>query len=61
VTGETAVCRTDNPAAALRELLDWAAAHDLGELTDLSVEAPTLEDAYLRLVSGMRAPAPAAA
>jgi ABC-2 type transport system ATP-binding protein len=51
LTGEMAVCRTDNPAAALRELLSWAATHDLGDLDDLSVEAPTLEDAYLELVA----------
>ena len=51
VTGGTAVCRTGNPAATLRELLDWAAAHDLGDLDDLSVHTPTLEDAYLQLVA----------
>lgn len=52
VSGETAVCRADNPATALRELLTWAAANDLGDLDDLSVETPTLEDAYLELVAG---------
>jgi ABC-2 type transport system ATP-binding protein len=51
LTGETAVCRTDNPAAALRELLSWADAYNLGDLADLSVETPTLEDAYLELVA----------
>ncbi|HET9081906.1 MAG TPA: ABC transporter ATP-binding protein [Trebonia sp.] len=51
VSGDAAVCRTDNPAAALRELLNWAAANGLGDLDDLSVETPTLEDAYLQLVT----------
>ncbi len=50
VTGGLAVCRTENSATALRELLNWAAANDLGDLDDLSVETPTLEDAYLELV-----------
>jgi ABC-2 type transport system ATP-binding protein len=50
VRGDTAVCRTENSATALRELLRWAAEHDLGDLADLSVETPTLEDAYLHLV-----------
>ncbi len=52
VCGEVAVCRTANAAVALRELLAWAAEHDLGELDDLAVETPTLEDAYLRIVNG---------
>jgi ABC-2 type transport system ATP-binding protein len=52
VSGEVAVCKTENSATALRELLGWAAANDLGDLDDLSVETPTLEDAYLQLVSG---------
>ena len=52
VSGEVAVCQTENSATALRELLGWAAANDLGDLDDLSVETPTLEDAYLQLVNG---------
>jgi ABC-2 type transport system ATP-binding protein len=52
LSGGVAVCRTENSALALRELLDWSAANDLGDLDDLSVEAPTLEDAYLNLVTG---------
>jgi ABC-2 type transport system ATP-binding protein len=56
VTGGLAVCQAEHSAAALRELLTWAAANDLGDLDDLSVETPTLEDAYLRLVAGCRAP-----
>jgi ABC-2 type transport system ATP-binding protein len=52
VSGEVAVCQTENSATALRELLGWAAANDLGDLDDLSVETPTLEDAYLELVTG---------
>ena len=52
--GDVAVCHTQHAATALRELLRWAADHDLGDLADLSVAAPTLEDAYLRLVTGTR-------
>jgi len=50
--GEVAICRTPNAAVALRELLAWAADNDLGDLGDLAVETPTLEDAYLQLVNG---------
>jgi ABC-2 type transport system ATP-binding protein len=50
--GEVARCRVANAAVALRELLAWAAEHGLGDLGDLAVETPTLEDAYLRLVNG---------
>jgi ABC-2 type transport system ATP-binding protein len=60
VSGAVAACQTENSATALRELLRWAAANDLGDLDDLSVEAPTLEDAYLRLVSDSRAERPPA-
>jgi len=52
ITGEIARCRVPNAAVALRELLAWAARNDLGDLDDLAIEAPTLEDAYLRLVNG---------
>jgi len=51
VRGDVATCHAEHAATALRELLHWAARHDLGDLADLSVAAPTLEDAYLRLVS----------
>ena len=52
VRDEVARCRVPNAAVALRELLAWAAANGLGDLDDLTVETPTLEDAYLRLVDG---------
>ena len=53
VSGDVAVCQTENSATALRELLGWAKfANDLGDLDDLSVGTPTLEDAYLHLVAG---------
>ena len=52
VRGDVARCRVPSSAVALRELLAWAAANGLGDLDDLSVETPTLEDAYLRLVDG---------
>lgn len=52
VNGEVATCRAASAAVALRELLGWAVANDLGDLEDLAVVTPTLEDAYLRLVSG---------
>jgi ABC-2 type transport system ATP-binding protein len=46
----TATCHTRNSAVALRALLDWASRYDVGELTDLSVITPSLEQAYLHLV-----------
>jgi ABC-2 type transport system ATP-binding protein len=55
VTGEQAVCLsacTASASVALRELLAWSAENDLGDLDDLSVITPTLEDAYLQLVAG---------
>jgi ABC-2 type transport system ATP-binding protein len=55
VTGEQAVCLsacTASAGAALRELLAWCAENELGDLDDLSVVTPTLEDAYLHLVAG---------
>jgi len=33
----------------LRVLLDWAAHHRLGDLDELAVATPSLEDAYLTL------------
>jgi ABC-2 type transport system ATP-binding protein len=56
VCGDVAVCQTENSGLALRELLHWSAANDLGDLDDLSVETPTLEDAYLHLVTGSSSP-----
>ncbi len=50
VNWPTASCRTRNPAATLRVLLDWAAHHQLGDLDELSVATPSLEDAYLHHV-----------
>jgi ABC-2 type transport system ATP-binding protein len=50
VQGATALCHTHNAAGTLRALLAWAAWHKLGDLNDLSVNAPSLEDAYLELV-----------
>jgi ABC-2 type transport system ATP-binding protein len=52
VSDGIAVCSTASTAIALRELLAWAAENDLGDLDDLSVATPTLEDAYLQLVTG---------
>ncbi len=52
VSDGIAVCSTASTAVALRELLAWAAENDLGDLDDLSVANPTLEDAYLQLVTG---------
>jgi ABC-2 type transport system ATP-binding protein len=52
VADGVATCRTANAAVALRELLAWSAEHSLGDLEDLAVTTPTLEDAYLRLISG---------
>jgi ABC-2 type transport system ATP-binding protein len=52
VTGPECVCRTANAAGALRVLLDWALAFDLGDLDGLAVTAPRLEDVYLELTGG---------
>jgi ABC-2 type transport system ATP-binding protein len=55
ITGEQAVCLsacTASASVAVRELLAWSAENDLGDLDDLSVITPTLEDAYLHLVAG---------
>ena len=51
VRGDLVVCSARQAGRALRELLAWAAAHQLGDLEDLSVQTPTLEDAYLELVA----------
>jgi ABC-2 type transport system ATP-binding protein len=50
VDGRTATCRTRNTATTLRVLLDWAAEHRVGDLDDLAVVSPSLEDAYLHHV-----------
>jgi ABC-2 type transport system ATP-binding protein len=51
LSGDVATCVTDSTAVALRKLLAWSAANHLGDLHDLAVATPTLEDAYLQLVS----------
>ena len=53
VAGDVVVCQTGCASATVRELLSWAAANDLGDLDGLSVETPTLEDAYLQLVRSL--------
>ncbi len=50
VDGPTATCRTWNTAATLRALLAWAARYHVGDLDDLAVVTPSLEDAYLHHV-----------
>jgi ABC-2 type transport system ATP-binding protein len=50
VSGLTASCQTRTPAATLRALLDWADHHQLGDLDELAVASPSLEDAYLHHV-----------
>ena len=52
VRGQTVTCQTRNTAVTLRALLDWAARHQIGDLADLAVETPSLEDAYLHHVDG---------
>ena len=47
VRGQTATCHTRNTAVTLRRLLDWAARYHVGDLDDLAVDTPSLEDAYL--------------
>ena len=41
---------TDEPLRNVRDLADWALAHDL-DLHDLEVRRPTLEDVYLSLTA----------
>jgi ABC-2 type transport system ATP-binding protein len=50
VRGSTVTCHTANSAAALRALLDWASRYSLGDLEDLAVVTPSLEESYLHLV-----------
>jgi len=50
VRGQIATCHTRNTAVTLRALLDWAARYGLGDLDDLAVDTPSLEDAYLHHV-----------
>ncbi len=49
VRGPLSVCHTGNAALTLRQLLDWAATNQLGDLDGLAVTAPSLEDTYLQL------------
>jgi ABC-2 type transport system ATP-binding protein len=42
---------TDSPTRVVAELAAWAAAAGLGELPELRVSRPTLEDVYLRMVA----------
>ena len=48
--GQTVTCHTRNTAVHPALLLDWAARHGLGDLNDLAVDTPSLEDAYLHHV-----------
>ena len=41
---------TQTPTQRLRELIEWASARGLGELPELAVERPDLEQMYLELV-----------
>lgn len=50
VHGHTVTCHTHNTAVTLRTLLDWAARYQVGDLDDLAVGTPSLEDAYLHHV-----------
>ena len=42
---------TDAPTGVVAVLHDWAAAAGEGELPELSIVRPTLEDVYLRLIA----------
>jgi ABC-2 type transport system ATP-binding protein len=52
--GESVVVTSDDPVDTLRSLLSWTTSHGLPELRELSVAPPSLEDAYLALVSADR-------
>jgi ABC-2 type transport system ATP-binding protein len=49
VSGRRVTLRTERPTAALGELAAWAAGHG-GELPELTVNRPSLEDVYLELI-----------
>ncbi len=49
---------TDRPTATLGRILDWSTRHRLGELADLQVHRPTLEDSYLSLLHAHAASSP---
>jgi ABC-2 type transport system ATP-binding protein len=49
--GEAVVVTSEDPARTLRSQLSWTRRHGLPDLEDLSVAPPSLEDAYLALVS----------
>ncbi len=57
--GGTVELSTTAPTAVLAALLAWAAAAAVPELDGLNVRAPTLEDAYLALISDDAEPGPA--
>ncbi|GAB2915964.1 ABC transporter ATP-binding protein [Nonomuraea fastidiosa] len=48
--GDAIVLHTHRPTQVLAALLPWAAAAGVGELPDLRVHRPTLEDVYLKLI-----------
>ena len=56
VRGPESVCHTGNVAMTLRQLLDWAVRHSLGDLDGLAVTAPSLEDTYLQLTGAIADP-----
>ncbi|MEV0307351.1 ABC transporter ATP-binding protein [Nonomuraea fuscirosea] len=49
-TDNVITLRTHGPTRALAALLPWAAEAGVGELRDLRVHRPTLEDVYLKLI-----------
>lgn len=53
LTGETAVCRAEDPDLAAQTLLTWAAGHGL-RLSGLEIRAATLEDLFLDLSRSAR-------
>lgn len=50
---------TQTPTQHLRELIEWASARGVGELPELAVERPDLEQMYLELVEDEAEPAEA--
>jgi ABC-2 type transport system ATP-binding protein len=54
VSGGLATASTADAPAALRALLAWAAEHGTGNLDDLTVTPPGLEEAYLAVVGSVR-------
>ena len=51
--GDRVYVETDQPTTVVQQLADWASAHGTGELPNLSVSRPTLEEIYLNMIKDL--------